>query len=347
MKRFLLLGGLLFVTLSAFCQSGNVKDERITYLWDVTLSMQGKAAGCPDIWEEVKDAIIQDIRLIDNDRTEIVVVPFQHKALDTLREYATSEGKERMIRKIKDYVIPRFKKVGSGFVPDPNGTTWTFLAPPLQYCIDNIFTPDKVDVLKFMTDGVDEAHDGKYEEILRNWCKIAVSKDVYGYYIILTEAAQKGKIVLDSIKPCRFVSKKGTDVPSFNSLIPQKSISFNVRDDYGKPIKIKFAQTASGKIPDGYKVRVTILDNSYIEFDSEVTLRSDNSVEITPKYLKTKDQMITEISTVTNERLIIKTSEGKGMNDKPYDGISIFDDLTSFEIINKPEKTVRFYVKDK
>lgn len=60
----------------AFAQSGNVKDVRQTYLWDVTLSMMGKAPGAPDIWEQVKEAIITDIQQISDDRTEIVVIPF-------------------------------------------------------------------------------------------------------------------------------------------------------------------------------------------------------------------------------------------------------------------------------
>ena len=61
MKRFF-ISLIAFVCFTlAFAQSENVKDVRQTYLWDVTLSMQGKAPGAPDIWDQVKDAIIADI----------------------------------------------------------------------------------------------------------------------------------------------------------------------------------------------------------------------------------------------------------------------------------------------
>ena len=107
-----------------FAQSGNVKDIRQTYLWDVTLSMQGKAPGAPNIWEQVKTAIITDIQQISDDRTEIVVVPFQHKALDEWRQPATEAGKAALIAKIKAYKIPLFPFNG-------RMTTMTCLYEPL------------------------------------------------------------------------------------------------------------------------------------------------------------------------------------------------------------------------
>ena len=99
---------LITVTSHLFAQNANEKDERQIYLWDVTLSMQGKAPGAPNIWEEVKAAIIKDIRSINNDRTEIVVIPFQHKVLEEWREPATAFGKNRLIEKINSYKIPLF-----------------------------------------------------------------------------------------------------------------------------------------------------------------------------------------------------------------------------------------------
>lgn len=76
MKRIVTSFIALICFSLAFAQSGNVKDVRQTYLWDVTLPMQGKAPGCPNIWEQVKEAIITDIQQISDDRTEIVVIPF-------------------------------------------------------------------------------------------------------------------------------------------------------------------------------------------------------------------------------------------------------------------------------
>ena len=95
MKRLMLALLILVACSQLIAQSGNVKDVRQTYLWDVTLSMQGKATGAPDIWDQVKEAMIADIQQVSDDRTEIVVIPFQHIALEEWREFATTTGKSR------------------------------------------------------------------------------------------------------------------------------------------------------------------------------------------------------------------------------------------------------------
>ena len=330
-----------------FSQSGNVKDIRQTYLWDVTLSMQGKAPGCPDIWNKVKEAMISDIKQISDDRTEIVVIPFQHEALETWREFATPIGKASLIKKISNYQIPRYIKAGNGFAKAKSGgTTFTYLAPPLKYVVDNILSEDKVDVLKFMTDGEDEAKDGRYEKILKQWCEIAKAKDAYGFYIVLTEAAKAGKVVLENINPCRFdvVDVREQLTLSFNTISPKESISFNVRDDYGKPLTIKFNKSGNGNIPDGYKIHITSWSNPYIQIDEIVALKSDNSAEVKVQYLMKKEEMIQTLSTTYNEQIHFKAEPADGMDQLPYSMTRVLDNPSVMEMINKPEKTVKFHV---
>ena len=225
-KPFLILLAMT-CCVSAFSQSANVKDVRQTYLWDVTLSMQGKAGG-PNIWEQVKTAIITDIQQISDDRTEIVVVPFQHKALDEWRQPATEAGKAALIAKIKAYKIPLFPFNG-------RMTTMTCLYEPLQYVVDKVLNPDKVDILKLMTDGIPDEHQDEYEALLSRWCQIAKEKDAYGFYIMLTSEAAAGRTVLEKINPCRFdaidvTELNGTNV-SLLMLTPQQSLAFNVREE--------------------------------------------------------------------------------------------------------------------
>ena len=347
MKRILIsLIALIAYTLS-FGQTANVKDVRQTYLWDVTLSMQGKAkdkAGnpSPNIWKQVKEALIADIQQISDDRTEIVVIPFQHKELDTWRAFATPDGKDQIIKRIQDYKIP---------LHDFNGkkTTKTYLEPPLKYVMDHIFTSDKVDVLKFMTDGADEANDGKYEKLLNKWCEEAKAKDAYGFYIVLTEEAQSGKYVLEELRPCRFdvvdVSEMNGSTVSFNTLAPPTDIAFNVRDDYGKQMKLQMSRSGNGPIPDGYKVKVTTWSNSYMEISEVVTLQSDYSVTVTPKMLMRQSEMIQQLPTSDNEKVFLKIEPAIGMDERPYSMTRILDITTECEMINKPEKTVKFHVR--
>ncbi len=102
MRKLLISFIATFAAFSIDAQNVQVKDTRQIYLWDVTLSMKGKAAGCPDIWDKVKVAMIDDIMQISDERTEIVVIPFQHKALETWTEIATPAGKAELVNRIKN-----------------------------------------------------------------------------------------------------------------------------------------------------------------------------------------------------------------------------------------------------
>lgn len=349
-KRIALCYLLCLLGIPLFAQTSRVKDVRQTYLWDVTLSMQGKVAGCPNIWDKVKEAIITDIQQISDDRTEIVVIPFQHDALDTWREFATPSGKASLIKRIRDYEIPLYVKSGNSIVnaPKGKGTTWTFLAPPLQYVVDNVLSADKVDILKFMTDGEDEANDGKYEALLAQWCEIAKEKDAYGFYIVLTDAAKKGKIILEKTKPCRFepvdvAELNGTNV-SLLMLTPQQTIAFNVREDYNKNISIKFSHRGSGDLQSGYKVHIYTEENQYVHVDEVVELHEDYSVTVKTEYLMSQTEMRETLSVDRNEKILIHSEPADGMDELPYLMTRILPEPTTMEMINKPEKTVKFHV---
>ena len=341
MKRPLLtLIALLSFTLG-YAQSGNVKDVRQTYLWDVTLSMQGKVSGAPNIWEQVKEAIITDIQQISDDRTEIVVIPFQHKALEQWREPATAAGKAKLVAKIKGYKIPLHPFNG-------RMTTMTCLYEPLQYVVDKVLTPDKVDVQKLMTDGIPDEHQAEYEALLARWCQIAKEKDAYGFYIMLTSQAVAGRTVLEKINPCRFdaidVAELGGTNVSLQVLTAQPIVAFNVREDYGKDITIKFAHSGSGSFQKGYMVHVYSYENSYIQIDQVVELREDYTVSVKAQYTMTQQQMMDALSIDENDKTFIQTEPAEGMDQLPYLMTRILDTPTVVEMINKPEKTVKFHV---
>lgn len=325
----------------AFAQSENVKDVRQTYLWDVTLSMQGKAPGAPDIWDQVKDAIIADIQQISDDRTEIVVIPFQHKALEEWREPATTLGKAKLISKIRGYKIPLFSFGGKM-------TTKTCLYDPLQYVVNKVLSADKVDILKLMTDGISDEHEDDYKKLLAQWCRIAKEKDAYGFYIMLTKQAVDGQTILEEIKPCRFdaidVADLGGTNVSLLMLSPQSTIAFNVREEYGEEITIKFSRSGSGDYQHGYKIHVYSDTNSYVRIDQVVELNADYTVFVKAEYLMSKDDMMVMLPIDFNEAVFLHTEPANDMDQLPYAMTRILQNPLSFELINKPEKTVKFHV---
>lgn len=342
--------------MSLYAQTSVVKDVRQTYLWDVTLSMQGKAimndgSHTPNIWNEVKGAIIADIESISDDRTEIVVIPFQHQALDEWREYATESGKKTLINKITAYKIPLFTKQDGKIVPTKGkrGSTWTCLYEPLQYVVDKVLSSDKVDILKLMTDGIPDEHQNEYEALLARWCPIAQEKDAYGFYIMLTPQAVDGRLVLEKINPCRFpvvdvANMGGTNVSTL-LLTPQQRIAIDIRETMEKnnrEINIKYNHNGSGHIQQGYKIHVWSEKNAYLSVDQVVELSENYSVTVTPEYLD--KQMMNTLPVEENETIKLYSEPAKGMEKYPYSMTQVKDTPTTLELINKPEKTVKFHV---
>ena len=214
--------------------------------------------------------------------------------------------------------------------------------------MDKVLTPDKVDVLKLMTDGIPDEHKKEYENLLSQWCQIAKQKDAYGFYIMLTDQAREGQVTLQEIRPCRFdaidVSELGGTNVSLLMLTPQQNIAFNVRENYGEDITIKYAHNGSGEIQPGYKVHVYSYENSYIQVDEVTTLKEDYTVTVKAKYIMSKTEMMSTLSIEENESIFLYSEPAEGMDKLPYAMTRILDTPTTMEMINKPEKTVKFYV---
>ncbi len=335
MKRILSGLAVVLFALSLNAQ-GQFKDVRQTYLWDVTLSMKGYN-GAPDIYSKVVEVMVRDIQSITNERTEIVVIPFQDTQYDQVwREYATPEGKAAIIKQIKEY---KNEKV-----------TNTNISAPLQYVIDNIFTTDKIDIMKLMTDGNDNVNPAKLHDILNRWCEIAKAKDAYGYYILLTNAA---KLDFELKGICNFEEVDVSDmldgiadIRQVNSTL-KRGIIINIRDEYDKPKRLTFKiYSGDGNIPEGFKIRYKTLPNDYVEIDEVAEMQADNSLEIHPKFKKPQEELIAELPTeYLYGDIVLQYEPTPEMSEGKYAYTRIVDNECAVMLENKPVKTVKIYVK--
>ena len=309
-----------------------VKDVRLTYLWDVTLSMKGYN-GSPDIYEKVVNAMSKDIDAVTNERTEIVVVPFQDtEKLDEWRYPATPEGKSALIKRIKDYKNDK--------------VTNTNISAPILHSIDKIFSTDRIDIMKLMTDGDDNVDKKKLERVLDSWCKMAKEKDVFGYYIMLTDAARKGEVLIQEKEICRFETIHGIDIDAIVSLKPQKSVAHNLRDGFGNDVVVKFSPNdGAGRIPEGFKVLVRSEDNPYLDVNAVVDLDADYTVRFKPEFKMSQDELKDSLPVDRNESISLKFIPAVGMDKSPYSLIRILDVPVNMILVNKPEKTMRLYVR--
>ncbi len=292
MKRYLTILLSTIVCINIAAQENTIKKERYTYLWDVTISMVGVGVGNPDIYDEVMELIIDDINNIpQNDETEIVVVAFRgnldKRGYRVWKNVASSSGKKQLAKEMENFPTSRKKTIAEN--PD-RGNTNTYTA--LKYVVNNILSADRVDYLKIMTDGgCDEF--AQLSSLIEGWCEIKEEKDVYAYYITLTEKArtsetgQKGlEKKVDSL--CfKFVPDPAA-IDQIRMLNLVNSLThFNLMTDKGKKLTYNF-NVALGdcKIAPGLKLHCKTKNNSNDIFTIDEVVEFDistNSITLTPK----------------------------------------------------------------
>lgn len=355
MKKILILCVLVLHLAGVSAQVEN-KTVRRTYLWDVTLSMQGKAAGCPDIWDVVKQALVDEIRQVNDERTEIVIIPFQHRAIeeDMQRSMATPEGKQCLIQFVNNYKIPRLWSGSASAGHElaygsnaKNATTMTKLYAPLRFCLDKVLTKDKVNVLELMTDGRSDFEDDDVafkRLLLGEWCDIASERDIYTFYVMLAPMAKDTELENRS-KACeRFDIVDVTDGPidvSIVELIAPKSISFNIHDDYKKPISLRFTKETAAALKSGFKVRAYMRENPFMSLDQVVDVAAaDCSIQLKPKYLMTPDEMKDSMAAGMTDKVNIYFEPAPQMDSYPYSLIRVRDGVTDMKLICTHERKV-------
>lgn len=348
MKKLLLILIAFYTSFSLYAQDAAVqKTERRIYLWDVTLSMQGKAKGCPNIWEDVKKAMCDEIRKITDERTEVVILPFQHRAISEAlyRAEATTEGKDKLISFIQGYQIPRLwmKEAGREAQSGEKGnTTMTALYSPLKYCVDNILTSDKRNILELMTDGVsDDAEDqSAFDKFILSdeFCSIANDNDILMFFVALTQQAKYSKA--EDVKCKRIVVTPPGNELSHLALTPQAEKTINTYDDYNKPISLIFSSTSANPVRDGYKVRVYSSENPYISIDQVVEVGADYSIVLNPRYLLDPEGMNMLLAQGEASEVCLMYEMAPGMDEYPFLMNVVNSGVTRIKMINTRQRKV-------
>lgn len=245
-------------------QEYSAPKERYTYLWDVTISMVGAGDNNPDIYDEVRDLIIKDMRSIpDNPDTEIYIVAFrgnlEGKGYKVWKGVAKDYSKDELAKAMMDFTTSREKNVAKN--PD-SGNTNTYTA--LKYAVDNIFTKDRVDYAKIMTDGGCDQKKS-FHELLDDWCSVKERLNVYAYYITLTPKARayKGELELHVDSLCFYIEDGLDAIQNVRQLnLINLNSEYNLMTDRNKDIVLKFrVSLGDGKIEPGMKIKCET-DNS-------------------------------------------------------------------------------------
>jgi len=243
-------------------QSLNAQRERnYIYLFDCTQSMKG-FKGAPDIWEQTKDYLHNELGRMDAFST-IHLVPFQDKVhpVISFRNQEYDWG-----------------KINNQFNKYVEGITNTNICEAWDKGI-SLFDPHKDNYLFLLTDGEDNCLGMEAVcDRIRKWC--GQYKNSYGFYVMLTPAAKNQKIV-DAISTCStlFVVEPGKQQDPFgiletteivvNSLdLKPCPISFSIMGDFSTDLHITDnyfnAELEGGKITKG-KGSVNILPRQSLQ----------------------------------------------------------------------------------
>lgn len=328
--RLLLLIAVFAMSTNILAQQSRFKNERRIYLWDVTLSMKGFKEKTPDIYDKVITALEKDINSIIDEQTEIWVLPFQTNILERWNVKATITGKKEIIGKIKTF--------------DNKDVTNTNITVPMTEVMNSLIKPDKRNVLILLTDGEQNAKNYPLEtllDVIRKWCDFAEKNDAYAFYVMLTQFAKNDRLIEAIDGACRMYKGEGTDF-NFVELLPQDNIKYNIKDDMGKKIPLKVDCKKRVTIPEDLKIRCYCEPNPYLDID-QLTVVKNGMIELELKPKQNYDSLKQVLPIDTNEKIILHFDVE---NEDLYPLVSLLNKECSLELINKPEKILKVYVKD-
>lgn len=329
-RRLLLLLIICAMSVNMMAQQSRFKNERRIYLWDVTLSMKGYQERTPDIYDKVITALEKDINSIIDEQTEVWVLPFQTNILERWNVKATTAGKKEIIGKIKTF--------------NNKDVTNTNITVPMKEVMNSLIKPDKRNVLILLTDGEQNAKNYPLEtllDVIHKWCDFAEKNDAYAFYVMLTQFAKNERLIEAIDGACRMYKGEGTDF-NFVELLPQDNIKYNIKDDMGKNILLKVDCKKRVAIPEDLKIRCYCEPNPYVDVD-QATVVKNGMIELELKPKQNYDSLRQVLPIDTNEKIILHFGVE---NEDLHPLVSLLNKECSLELINKPEKILKVYVKD-
>lgn len=286
------------------------KKERRIFLWDVTISMVGatKDASCPkgdkrskpdfdysksgfpyyneekDIYDETRDVLIDKIMQIQNESTEIIVLPFRNGIVGEFKANATASGKEFLKEQIMSW---------NDLVP---GGTYT--ATCLEEAVNKYFTKDRTNRIFLLTDG--EPSDGEGPKLLNyimNWKGLSETKGsgIYLVYVMLTDEADNADIKkVAELNPEQIqVIEADQDFEEHVTIVITNNVSLYVRDCFKDDlnsakgvIHVPYSFIEGVEIPENSHFYFKIEENDYVEINDALEIFPENGSFAIPFSLK-------------------------------------------------------------
>ena len=186
MTRKTLLLTILWLFASLSMSAQRIKERRVYYL-DCSYSMKTNG-----LWEPVRDNLKLAIDNVEDETTELIVIPFafdmvHHSQLDAFKANATTAGKKQLKENIDALQLTK--------------NTKTFHNDPIKdFYSNHRVDPRRINYMFLMTDGENEDTTGEFTRLLKQWGEKYGEENVYGFYVMLDPQAKNPEVegIIDS-----------------------------------------------------------------------------------------------------------------------------------------------------
>lgn len=215
MKRLIFFS--IVALIYALVPAQIMKERRVYYL-DCSYSMETNG-----IWNNVRDNLKKAIDNVNDETTELMVIPFADNSspnptLKPMREFATAAGKSKLKSQIDG--LPMNKK------------TMTYHHIPISDFYNNRVDNNRVTYMFLMTDGHDEDKQQKaLRQLLPQWGQKYGNRNVYGFYVMLDKKATNPAID-NVVKSQDHLWKVETADVNINLVRLQSNAIFNAKNDH-------------------------------------------------------------------------------------------------------------------
>lgn len=315
MRRTFLFILVVLFTIPTYSQQSKFKDRKNIYLLDVTLSMFGYN-GAPDIFVSVRDELIKSIDAVQNPNTEIVVVTFQDRILETWTENATRDGKGRIIDSLK------------GIKEEDLDTTNTNIHCAWEKGRE-LVDSDKLNVIYLLTDGVHNmcspSKDVLYNEV-EYWGDFSNDKDAYAFLVELVDKARDDKLreIVNSTQKAQVIS----DMNFYVFSIKDNEPIVNLHEDL--EFELDFIGDRIDEIPSDLEFTIKIDDENFTISENMFKL---NEKPITVKLIPNGD--IDDLRRIPQTEWYSRFTIS--FNEKRYPNVKILDNKINLKIKNQKE----------
>jgi hypothetical protein len=320
--------GLLLLLYSFQLRGQNFKQEKRIYALDITGSMWGSGEN-PNIFDEVKEKLIENINTISDPSTEITILTFGKKVVDRWTYYTEDYSKSELIGLIQNL---NFNEAND----DQLGTN---IELAIEGMLDEIDS-SKINYLILMTDGSHNTPNTNLDGVCRAINKICRKKEqaeivLHPFYNMLTDQANTASLI--NCLSC-FDQIEGP-LPVYIFLRPIKD-EINI-DLYSGNLSSAYTiiSNLNQALDEEVKLKLTLEDNRNFSLKvNELVLSKrlgELPIELIPK--RSANDIQKELSEITKLQLNIEILSNS--NDK---GFSYFfkPENLRIRIYNKPVKRV-------